>query len=136
VGIELTPNAAGWRDLAPILRIYCYGPAALLAEQEGYPAGRPELDLDGLADLDDLADRLDRSRRQHALGRSDALGALVGAGWSGHEESLRHGLTIRTIGWQSWAGQVVLDDSDTLYLSVFRNPPPRNSETPEPDRPA
>ena len=136
VGVELAPNAACWRDLAPILSIYCYGPAALLAEQEGYPTGRPELDLDGLAGLDDLADRLDRSRRQHALARSDALGALAGAGWSCHEESVRHGLTVRTIGWESWAGQVVLDGSDTLYLSVFRDPAPRKSETPEPDRPA
>ena len=136
VGVELAPNAAGWRDLAPILSIYCYGPAALLAEQEGYPTGRPELDLDGLADLDDLADRLDRSRRQHALARSDALGALAGAGWSCQEESHRHGLTIRTIGWDLWAGQVVLGESDTLYLSVFRNLAPRKSETPEPDRPA
>jgi hypothetical protein len=59
---------------------------------------------------------------------------LAGAGWSCHEESLRHGLTIRTIGWESWAGQVVLDGSDTLYLSVFRNLAPRKPETPEPDR--
>jgi hypothetical protein len=117
-------------------RIYCYGPAALLAEQEGDPTGRPELDLEGLADLDDLADRLDRSRRQHALARSEALGALAGAGWSCHEESLRHGLTIRTIGWESRAGQVVLDGSETLSLSVFRNPAPRKLETREPDRPA
>ena len=136
VGVELAPNAAGWRDLAPILSIYCYGPAALLAEQEGYPTGRRELDLAGLVDLDDLDDRLVRSRRQHALARSDALGALAGAGWSCHEEPVRHGLTVRTIGWESWAGQVVLDGSDTLYLSVFGNLARRESETPGPDRPA
>jgi hypothetical protein len=136
VGVELAPTAAVWRDLAPILNIYCYGPAALLAEQWDYPIGRPALDLDGLADLDDLADRLDRSRRQHAIARSEALGALAGADWSCHDESIRHGLTIRTLGWESWAGQVVLDGAHTNYLSVFRDLPARKSETLEPDPPA
>jgi hypothetical protein len=136
VGIELAPTAAVWRDLAPIYNIYCYGPAALLAEQESYPTGRTALDLDGLADLDDLVRRLDRSRRQHASLRWEALGALAGADWSCHDESFRHGLSIRTIGWESWAGQVVLDGSQTNYLSVFRDLPSRKSETIEPDRSA
>jgi hypothetical protein len=136
VGVELAPTAIVWRDLAPILNIYCYGPAALLAEREDYSTGRSAPDLVGLADLDDLADRLDRSRRQHAIARSEALGALAAAGWSCHDETVRHGLTIRTIGWESWAGQVVLDGSDMMYLSVFRDLPARKLETPGPDRPA
>jgi hypothetical protein len=133
VGVELSPNAAVWRDLAPILNIYCYGPAALLAEQADYPIARPALDVDGLTGLDDLADRLDRSRRQHAVLRSEAIGALAGADWSCHDESVRHGLTIRTIGWGSWAGQVVLDGSQIDYLSIFRDLPSRKSATIEPD---
>jgi len=136
VGVELAPTVAVWRDLAPILNIYCYGPAALLAEQGDYPIGRPGLDLDGLMDLDDLADRLDRSRRQHAVVRSEAIGALANADWSCHDESVRDGLTIRTIGWDSWAGQVVLDGPRTNYLSIFRDLPSRKSATIEPDRPA
>jgi hypothetical protein len=137
VGIELVPTAGCWSDLAPILNIYCYGPTALRAEQEGFPVSRVAPDLDGLADLDDLAARLEDSRRQHALARSEALGALAGAGWNCLDESAHHGLTIRTIGWESWAGQVVLDESDTLYLSVFRDLPSRKSEseTPALDRP-
>jgi hypothetical protein len=133
VGVEVAPNAAVWRDLAPVLNIYCYGPTALLAEQGDYPIGRPALDVDGLTGLDDLADRLARSRRQHAVLRSEALGALAGAEWSSHDESVRHGLTIRTIGWGSWAGQVVLDGSHVNYLSVFRDLPSRKSATIEPD---
>jgi hypothetical protein len=136
VGIELAPTAGCWRDLAPILGIYGYGPTALRAEQEGFPVGRSVPDLDGLTNLDDLAARLDRSRQQHAVVRSEAIGALAGADWGVEDEEGRHGLTIRTIGWESWAGQVVLDGSDTLYLSVFRDLPARQSETPEPDRPA
>src|SRR5205814_370991 len=103
---------------------------------EGAPTGRTAPDLEGLADLDDLSARLDRSRRQHAIARSEALGALAEAGWCSQDESVRHGLTIRTIGWESWAGQVVLDGSDTLYLSVFRDLPARPSESPGPDRTA
>jgi hypothetical protein len=136
VGVEVAPTSAIWRDLAPILNIYCYGPAALLAEQEGHPIGWPGVDLDGLTDLDDLADRLVRSRRQHAILRSEALGALADAGWSCQDESVCHGLSIRTIGWESWAGQVVLDGQDTDYLSIFRDLPSRKSQTNEPDRPA
>jgi hypothetical protein len=134
VGVEVAPTAAIWRDLAPILNIYCYGPAAVLAEQGDYPIGWPGVDLDGLTDLDDLVDRLDRSRRQHAIVRSEALGALASADWSCHDESARHGLSIRTIGWEPWAGQVVLDGPQTKYLSIFRDLPARKSQTIEPDR--
>lgn len=136
VGVEVAPTVEVWRELAPILNIYCYGPAALLAEQEGYPSGRAALELDGLVDLDDLADRLDRSRRQHAILRSEALGALADAEWSCQEESVRHGLLTKTIGWETWAGQVVLDGSYTSYLSIFRDLPPRKPQTVEADRPA
>jgi hypothetical protein len=136
VGIELAPTAAVWRDLAPILNIYCYGPAALLAEQGDYPMIRPEPSFDDLIDLDDLVDRLDRSRRQHAMLRSDALGAVAGADWSCLDESVRHERTIRTITWESWAGQVVLNGSQMTYLSVFRDLPSRKLETIEPDPPA
>jgi hypothetical protein len=136
VGVELAPTAGCWRDLAPVLGIYCYGPTAVRAEQEGFLAVRPAPDLDGLADLDDLASRLDRARRLHADARTEALGALSGAGWSCVGEEVRHGLTLRTLAWESWAGQVVLDGPDVLYLSAFRDLPSRRSEaeteTPEP----
>lgn len=129
VGVELAPTAACWRDLAPILNLYGYAPAALAAERDGLPVGRPAVDLDGLADLDDLAARLDRTRRQHAIARVEALGALAGAGWDCRDEAASDGLTIRTIERDAWAGQVVLDGTDTLYLSVFRDLPPRKSES-------
>ena len=33
-GVEVAPHEAYWQELSPILAMYCYGPAALLAGGE------------------------------------------------------------------------------------------------------
>jgi hypothetical protein len=132
VGLELAPTTACWADIAPVLNIYGYGPTAVQAERDGYPSGWTAPDLKGLTDLDDLAARLERSRQQHMMARREALGALAVAEWGCHHEDVHYGLTVRTIGWASWAGQVVLDGSEVLHLSVFRDLPSRSAETPGP----
>ena len=45
-GIEVTPSQAYWQQLAPILAMYCYGPAALLAERRGHQRVAEPLDLE------------------------------------------------------------------------------------------
>jgi hypothetical protein len=120
VGVEVAPNADYWAELAPVLVMYGYGPAALLAEDRGHRAPERPLDLEGLADLDDLAGRLAASRREQAgryaeeVRRAQALAADAKA------EGQRHGLDVATLIGDDWNGQVVSEGTDTVYLSLFR----------------
>jgi hypothetical protein len=43
-GVELAPTAAYWQDLFPILTMYCYGPAALMAERKRWTTERQVVD--------------------------------------------------------------------------------------------
>jgi hypothetical protein len=120
VGVEVAPNAAYWLDLSSVLAIYGYGPSALLATQHRLSAPRPPLDLDGLADLDDLAGRLESSRGAHRARLLEAVRQevdVLSGGWVTDER--RHGLDVRTLLGERWAGQHVQEEGQTVYLSVF-----------------
>ncbi|MCA9072171.1 MAG: hypothetical protein KDA84_24755, partial [Planctomycetaceae bacterium] len=65
-GVEVAPNENYWSQLAPVLSMYCYGPAALMAERRGHQRVSEPLDLEGLSGLDDLAARLQDVRTREA----------------------------------------------------------------------
>jgi hypothetical protein len=122
-GVEVAPNAAYWQDVAPILTMYCYGLAAVLAAQRGQESARQPLDLDGLADLDDLARRLDAARRHDDDQHVETLCQLADLPWSADPDPAgeRHGLRVLTAAADDWRGQLVRDGADTVYLSAFRD---------------
>jgi hypothetical protein len=119
-GVEAAPNPAYWQDLAPVLAIYGYGPAAVRALDSGLAEPLPCLDVDGLANVDGLAARLETARRrqQDLLCKQvrQEVDALE-AGWTADE--VRHGLRVHTLLAERWAGQVVREQDDLVYLSLF-----------------
>ncbi len=122
VGVEVAPNPAYWQDLAPILNIYCYGPAALLAERQGWQPARKPLNLEDLRDLDDLAGRLASTRAREEAARVGQLTSLAAATWNGTLAEERHSLRIITLEQQGWAGQMVREGAGQMvYLSVFHD---------------
>lgn len=120
-GVEVTPNEVYWHGLAPVLAMYCYGPAALLAERRGHQRVSEPLDLEDLADLDDLAGRLRDVRQREAAGRGDIVEELATLFFDQQLDEERHGLRVTTLGYKPWAGQVVRDDRQIMYASVFRD---------------
>jgi len=119
-GVEAAPNPAYWQDLAPILAIYGYAPAAVRAQERGLVEARRPLPLDGLTDLDDLAGRLAaaRHRQQDQLaGQVRQEIEPVGRDWPTDE--VRHGLRVQTLLAERWAGQSVREKDGLVYLSLF-----------------
>jgi hypothetical protein len=129
VGVEVAPNPAYWRDLSPILAIYGYAPAAILALDRGRGTKREPLNLDGLLGLDDLASRLTGARGRQQYQRADGLRREIGdlgAAWAGDE--IRHGLQVQTLFGPRWAGQQVRERGDLIYLSLFAAGAARTTE--------
>ncbi|MHC4404284.1 MAG: ARPP-1 family domain-containing protein, partial [Planctomycetota bacterium] len=120
-GVEVTPHEAYWQELSPVLAMYCYGPAALLAERRGYERVSEPLDLDGLTDLGDLADRLRDVRAREANGRADIVQELATLFFDQQVDEERHGLRVMTLGYDRWVGQAVRDGRQIVYASVFRD---------------
>ncbi|HEX5273363.1 MAG TPA: hypothetical protein VFW33_22860 [Gemmataceae bacterium] len=129
VGVEVAPNPAYWQDLCPILAIYGYAPAAVLALDRGLTAGREPLSLDGVEDVDDLADRLAAARGRQQERRADALRREVdplAKAWA--DDEVRHGLRVQTLLGEPWAGQQVRERGELVYLSLFASEFARTSE--------
>jgi hypothetical protein len=101
--------------------MYCYGPAALLAQRRGHERVSEPLDLEDLADLDDLAGRLRDVRAREAAGRAEIVEELATLFFDQQVDEDRHGLRVATRGYKPWAGQVVRDDRQVMYASVFRD---------------
>jgi len=120
-GVELAPNEEYWHGLAPVLAMYCYGPAALLAERRGHQRVNEPLDLEDLVDLDDLTDRVRNVRTREAKGRADIVEELATLFFDQQVDEERHGLRVTTVGYHPWTGQVVRDDRQIAYASVFRD---------------
>lgn len=121
VGLEITPNAAYWQDVGPVLNIYCYGAAALLAERHRLKTERQPLNLDDLSDLDDLTQLLTEAREWEMALRSDLIQEVADLPWEYAADDTRHGLRVMHLQSDSWAGQVVKDGSEIVYLSLFRD---------------
>lgn len=124
-GLEVAPNAAYWQELAPILNIYCYGPAALLAERQAWQPARSPLNLERLSDLDDLARRLRATREQEMAAHTALIEDRASASWGGTITEERQGLRTITLEQENWAGQMVSDGNQMVYLSVFNDPVPQ-----------
>ena len=120
-GVEVAPNEVYWQGLAPVLAMYCYGPAAMLAEWRGHQRVSEPLDLENLADLDDLAARLRDVRTRESTSRADSVEELATMFFDQQVDEERHGLRVTTLGYKPWAGQIVRDDRQILYASVFRD---------------
>lgn len=120
-GVEVVPNEAAWQGLAPVLAMYCYGPAALLAERRGYERVNEPLDLEALTDLNDLAGRLRDVRVREAAGRADIVEELATLFFDQQLDEKRYGLRVVTLGHGPWAGQVIREDRHIMYASVFRD---------------
>ena len=120
-GVEVAPHEAYWRGVAPILAMYCYGPAALLAERRGHERVSEPLDLENLVDMRDLAGRLRDVRTREATSRADIVQELATLFFDQQVDEKRHGLRVTTLGYKPWAGQVVRDDRQIMYASVFRD---------------
>ncbi|HLZ56111.1 MAG TPA: hypothetical protein VKR06_04120 [Ktedonosporobacter sp.] len=119
VGVEVAPNAAYWADVGPILNIYCYGAAALLAERHQLKAERQVVDLEGLTSIDDLARLRQATREQEALERCNLIEALARLPWP--DTASGSGLRIIDLAQGEWAGQMVKEGSEMVYLSLFRD---------------
>jgi hypothetical protein len=117
VGVEVAPNATYWQDIGPILTIYCYGAAALLAERHRLQAQRRAVDLDALLDLADLQRRLSEVRKQELDERIDIVRALSLLSWP----QSKNGLGIVDLHQDEWHGQLVGEKGELLYLSLFRS---------------
>ncbi len=130
-GVEVAPNPAYFCDLSPILAIYGYAPAAVLALDRGLGCQRQPLALDGLEDLDDLAGRLQiaRSRQQHR--RTEVVRREVDGLEDWTSDEVRHGLEVQTLLGPRWAGQRVREQKELIYLSVFAPEWARTSEEPD-----
>ncbi len=121
VGVEVTPNAAYWADVGPILNIYCYGAAALLGERHQLKPERQAVDIEGLSDLDHLARRLEDVRQQDAMERLNLVEAVSTLAWNGSEADKKPGLRVVNLEQGEWVGQMVKDGANMLYLSLFRD---------------
>ncbi len=121
VGIELAPNAACWQDIAPILHIYCYGSAVLLAEQLQAQTTHPPLQLAEITDLAALRQRLLEARQQDQTTHLQAVGERASASWEYSLETETQGLRVVTLSQDIWGGQMVKKDADLVYLSLFRS---------------
>jgi hypothetical protein len=143
-GIEVAPTAEYWQDIAPILTIYCYGPAALMAERRRWEPSREAVDLHDLRDLGDLERRLRETRERERRARTDEVEAVARAAWDYTAEEDRHGLRVLTAQQGGttqdgttqdgttqdgttqgdWQGQIVRSgdhESEAVYLSLFRD---------------
>jgi hypothetical protein len=118
-GIEVAPTPSYWQDLFPILTMYCYGPAALMAERKRWTIERQPVDLEGLADLGDLERRLTETRASERTARIDAVEALVRADWSLDVDEERAGLRVLAAERDEWRGQIVRTDDQLVYQSLF-----------------
>lgn len=127
VGVEVAPDEAYWQDIGPILNIYCYGAAALLAERHRLKMQRQAVDLEGLTSLDDLRERLEEGRRQDTAERVDMLHALSLLDWKQPASKPQAGLRVADLVQGEWTGQMVRSlrslrsQGDMLYLSLFRD---------------
>jgi hypothetical protein len=121
VGIEVAPNAAYWQDIAPILTIYCYGSAALLADQLQMGVVHQPVQLDALNTVADLKQRLVETRAQDQALHFEALRECIEAPWNSLPEAESQGLNIATLSQDTWSGQSVKDGETLLYLSTFRS---------------
>jgi hypothetical protein len=120
VGIEMVPHAAYWQDIAPILNIYCYGSAALLAGQLQMQAVHTPVQLANVTDLADLAQRLVAAREQEQELHLQAVVERADASWDYSLETEIRGLRIVTLSQGAWVGQMVKDGDTLVYLSIFR----------------
>ncbi|MBO0782675.1 MAG: hypothetical protein J2P37_28000 [Ktedonobacteraceae bacterium] len=121
VGVEVAPNVDYWQDIGPILNIYCYGAAALLAERHQLKAQRHVVDLEGLASLDDLVQRLAEDRQLQATERIDLVRALSTLPWKQPGSAAQDRPRIVNLAQGEWSGQAVREGDDLLYLSLFRD---------------
>jgi hypothetical protein len=121
VGVEVTPNAAYWSDVGPILNIYCYGTAALLGARHQLKPERQALDIEGLTNIDDLAHRLEDARQLETMERINLIEALSNLDWNRSDK--KHGLHVVNLEQGEWVGQMVKDGANMLYLSLFRDVP-------------
>jgi hypothetical protein len=123
VGVEVAPNAAYWQDIGPILNIYCYGAAALLAERNQVKVQRHVVDLEGVLSLDDLRQRLLLDRQERASERVEHLRAFATLSWEQKEggNTQQGGLHIVHLSQGAWSGQAVREKGSQFYLSLFRD---------------
>lgn len=121
LGVEVGPDAAYWQDVGPILNIYSYGAAALLAERYRWQQKRQTIDLESVKNLDDLERCLSEVRQQEMLERVDLVYALSNLAWKQIPGEQKAGLQIVDLEQGEWSGQSVQDGEKLLYLSVFRD---------------
>ena len=121
IGIEVAPNAGYWSDIGPILNIYCYGSAALLAERYRWKTTRNVVNLDGLVDLDDLKQRLVEKRLQEEQARIELLETTSNLAWNCTVETEAQELQVVSLAHEEWAGQMVKRGTNMVYMSVFRD---------------
>jgi hypothetical protein len=121
VGVEVAPNSRYWAELLPVLTIYCYAPAALLASYQGVSRPHLPLDLEGLRDLDDLQSRLLTIRRQELAQRLEQLVPLASLEQKGRFTKQPAGLRLLDLKQSDWLGQAVYAGTEMVYLSLFRS---------------
>ncbi|HEY4389494.1 MAG TPA: hypothetical protein VGN34_34065, partial [Ktedonobacteraceae bacterium] len=103
VGIEVAPDAACWQDVAPILTIYCYGAAALLAEQLNLQAPHEPVQLADITDLANLAQRLTEARGREQETHLQMVRERADASWDSALQAETQGLRIVTLSQDAWA---------------------------------
>lgn len=121
-GVEVMPSPDFYRELAPILSIYCYGPSAVLAERNETQSPRHVMDLSCLMDVEDLRDRLQTSRRIQLATCVDEVCRVADQKWKAKSDEHRGDLRVSTVVADGWAGQTVHRAEQLVYLSVFWDP--------------
>jgi hypothetical protein len=117
VGVELAPCASWFEEVWMPLVCFCYGVAALEAEQRTVEAAAPEpfraRDLPGLRrELSELRAR----RQQHTL---DVLARTPAECFDRREEDRYLDLRLYTALGEHYAGQYVEQDGRVVYASLF-----------------
>lgn len=120
VGIEVSPSSGYFRDLFPILSIYCFGPEALLAQRLGKSGQMFSPNIDAVSSREDIADRLKASREAHGADRHAAVQELLSRKWRMQNGEHRLGFRVSTIETEGWLGQAVYQEDELAYFSVFR----------------
>jgi len=120
VGLEVTPNAAYFRELWYPLVCFSYGPAAMWIEQRQSATAEsaPRLTDRSLADLRIELTRKREQRRQRLL---DSVPSALSHSFESHDEDRYAALQLVTLEGRRFSGQVVRDEESLVYASLFAN---------------
>jgi hypothetical protein len=121
IGIEIAPNAAYFEELWMPLVCFCYGVAAMRAQQ---PASNLDKSFRPFAtnSLSALREKLHQSRLQFQEKVLTSLAKTPKQSFKIKEEERFLSMTLKTFTGSQFAGQFVEEKQELVYLSLFAKP--------------